>query len=129
MRPVHRLFLLLAALPVSGTLGLLVFLWAPFGTAGRLWSAIAVFLAAEAAIAWGARRVPARIGREALYGARAEVVADFQIEGGCCRGPVRIGAECWLAVAATADPPRRGDAVRVVAVEGLVLTVERRDSG
>lgn len=124
MKPSHRLFLLLAALPVSGSLAAAVFWWGPGGTAARLWTAIAVFLAAEAFIGWGAARVPARVGREALYGARGVAMEDFRAEGGVSRGPVRIGGECWQAVADASDPPRRGDRVRVVAVEGLVLTVE-----
>ncbi len=64
------------------------------------------------------RRWPARVGREALIGAPAVVVS-------ACRpdGQVRVHGELWRArCAAGADV---GETVRIRAVEGLTLLVER----
>ncbi|MEN8206308.1 MAG: nodulation protein NfeD [Pseudomonadota bacterium] len=64
-----------------------------------------------------ARERPVVSGQEEMLHARGEVLDDF--EG---KGRIRIHGEIWLAESAT--PLRRGDRVRVVAVDGLVLKVQ-----
>jgi membrane-bound serine protease (ClpP class) len=64
-----------------------------------------------------ARRRPVVSGREELLGARGEVLDDFSR-----RGRIRIHGEIWQAE--TRVPLKRGERVRVGAVEGLVLSVE-----
>jgi len=64
-----------------------------------------------------ARERPVVSGQEELLHASGEVLDDF--EG---KGRIRIHGEIWLAESAT--PLRRGDRVKVVAVDGLVLKVQ-----
>jgi len=64
-----------------------------------------------------ARERPVVSGQEQLLHSTGEVLDDF--EG---RGRIRIHGEVWLAESATAV--KRGDRVRVVAVDGLVLTIQ-----
>ncbi len=64
-----------------------------------------------------ARERPVVSGQEELLHASGEVLDDF--EG---RGRIRIHGEIWLAESAT--PLRRGDRVKVLAVDGLVLKVQ-----
>ncbi|WP_445158267.1 NfeD family protein [Halomonas sp. E14] len=63
------------------------------------------------------RRRPARSGMEHLIGSQAVVLEDFPL-----RGHVRLGGERWNARSPVAL--RRGQTVRVAAVEGLTLVVE-----
>ncbi|GAB2497115.1 nodulation protein NfeD [Pseudoxanthomonas sangjuensis] len=91
-----------------------------FGLPGRLVLGIAVASSlAFMGLVWlaaRARRRPVVTGREALLGHRAVAVGDF--DG---RGEVRIRGEVWQAVSAA--PVRRGQAVRVRSMQGLVLEV------
>jgi membrane-bound serine protease (ClpP class) len=64
-----------------------------------------------------AHKRPVVSGREELLHARGEVLDDF-----AGKGRIRIHGEVWQA--ATKVPLRRGDRVRVTAVDGLVLSVE-----
>jgi membrane-bound serine protease (ClpP class) len=64
------------------------------------------------------RRIPLQLGSPALLGAPAEALSDVGPEG----GEVFLHGEYWRARSRTAIP--RGTRVRVVAVEGLVVTVE-----
>jgi membrane-bound serine protease (ClpP class) len=64
-----------------------------------------------------ARRRPVVSGREELLHARGEALDDFTT-----KGRIRVRGEVWQAV--TTTPLRRGERVRVSAVNGLVLTVE-----
>ena len=64
-----------------------------------------------------ARKRPVVSGREELLRARGEVLDDF-----AGKGRIRIHGEVWQA--ATRVPLKRGDRVRVTAVDGLVLSVE-----
>ena len=64
-----------------------------------------------------ARERPVVSGREEMLHASGEVLDDF--EG---KGHIRIHGEIWQAASAT--PLRRGDRVKVVAVDGLVLKVQ-----
>ncbi len=63
------------------------------------------------------RRRPARSGMEHLIGSQAVALEDFPRHG-----HVRLGGERWNARSAVAL--RRGQTVRVAAVEGLTLVVE-----
>ena len=64
-----------------------------------------------------ARRLRVSTGREAMLGAAAVALEDF-IES----GRVRAFSESWLA--RSPQPVRKGDTLRVTAVDGLVLTVQ-----
>ena len=64
------------------------------------------------------RRIPLQLGAPALLGAPAQALSDVGPEG----GEVFLHGEYWKARSQTAIP--RGARVRVVAVEGLVVTVE-----
>ncbi|NIC07237.1 NfeD family protein [Billgrantia bachuensis] len=68
----------------------------------------------------GLRRKPARTGQEQLVGSQAVALEDFQHEG-----HVRLRGERWNARSNAAL--KRGQEVRVVAVEGLTLEVEPVD--
>lgn len=70
-------------------------------------------------------RSPVQSGREALRGAVGTALADF--EGG--RGQVRVAGAIWSARVAgdqSVSGVKRGDIVRVAAVQGLELVVEPR---
>jgi membrane-bound serine protease (ClpP class) len=69
-----------------------------------------------------ARRRPIVSGREELLGARGEALEDFS-----GRGRIRVHGEIWQAE--TRVPLKRGERVRVSAVEGLVLGVEPETKG
>ena len=56
-------------------------------------------------------------GREYLIGAPGEALEDFDAEGWA-----RVQGETWRVRAGA--PVRRGDRLRVKAIDGLVLTVE-----
>ncbi|MEJ2132155.1 MAG: NfeD family protein, partial [Gammaproteobacteria bacterium] len=60
-------------------------------------------------------------GAEAMVGGTGVVLEDFEGE----TGHVRAFSELWTARSST--PLKQGDKVRVVAVDGLVLTVEPED--
>lgn len=87
-----------------------------------------VSMAATAAVAvlgtiWLAlrsRRLPVVSGVEQLARATATALEDFEREGA-----VRVHGERWHA--RSAMPVRRGDALKIVAVDNLVLRVEPRD--
>lgn len=85
---------------------------------------IAAFAVASAALfmagvgaAMRARRLRVSTGREAMIGAAAVALEDFAE-----RGAVRAFSENWQAL--SARPVRKGDKLRVTAVDGLVLKVE-----
>jgi len=67
-----------------------------------------------------ARRRPVVSGMEALIGSYGEALDDFEHEG-----RIRIHGESWRAY--TGSPVQRGDRVRVVALEGLLMRVEPED--
>lgn len=68
-----------------------------------------------------ARRRPIVSGREDMIGARAVALADFQ-----GRGQVRVHGELWSAHSTA--PIRRGQALRITDLHGLVLEVEPEES-
>lgn len=63
-------------------------------------------------------RIRVRTGAEGMLGERAEVIEDCDP-----RGRVRIRGEIWAAECA--DGATEGERVRVIAVERLLLRVER----
>ena len=90
---------------------------APWGLVA-IAAALVVEVGETAFWVWLSKRRRPQVGAEALIGARAEVVSP-------CRpiGSVRVAGELWRARCdAGAD---RGDVVRICALDGLTLTVER----
>ncbi|HXM81445.1 MAG TPA: nodulation protein NfeD [Burkholderiales bacterium] len=75
----------------------------------------AILILAVGMVAHG-RRVPVVTGREQMIGAAGEALEDFQGEGWA-----RVHGESWRVRAAV--PVRRGQRLRVTAMDGLVLTV------
>jgi membrane-bound serine protease (ClpP class) len=67
-----------------------------------------------------ARRLKVSTGREAMIGAPAVALEDF-----ADIGRVRAFSESWQA--RSPRPVRKGDPLRITAVEGLVLTVEPKE--
>ncbi|MGB6054183.1 MAG: nodulation protein NfeD [Burkholderiaceae bacterium] len=80
----------------------------------------AAFVFAVASVAVKARRRPQVSGREAMLGSIGEVLEDLQGEGWA-----RVHSEHWAVRSAV--PLKRGQRVRVVARNGLVLTVVAAD--
>jgi membrane-bound serine protease (ClpP class) len=89
-----------------------------FGVPGWLIAVLAIlsglFLFAVAAAAMKARRKPVVTGREQMIGSEGVVVDEAE-------GWARVHSELWRV--RSADPLHRGQAVRVIAQDGLVLTV------
>lgn len=79
----------------------------------------AVFFIFVIGMLFQSRKRPVVSGVEELLGAEVEVIDDFDAGG---HGRVRVHGELWGARSAAS--PRRGERVRVNAVDGLVLTVE-----
>jgi len=83
-------------------------------------SALGLFFIVTMAIK--ARRRPVVSGREEMIGVAAEILEDFSGVGWA-----RVHGENWRA--ACDLPLKKGQKVRVIRVDGLVLKVEPRDSG
>lgn len=96
-----------------------------FGVSGRLLAGIGLASALVFMLAaWGvarARRRPVVSGVEELLNEPAIALADF--EG---HGRVRARGEVWQAESST--PVRRGERLRVVAINGLVLHVQPQET-
>ena len=94
-------------------------LWlpAPWGIVAVAAAAVVEALEAVALIWWSKRR-KAQVGSETLVGSRAVAVTPLRPDG-----QVRVQGELWQA--RSEDGADAGDAVRVRAVEGLTLLVER----
>ncbi len=75
------------------------------------------------------RHVNAKSGVEAMLGSTAVVEADFDAAPPRARGRVRYNGESWAARADPGDPPRKGEIVTIVAVEGLTVHVTREHKG
>jgi len=88
----------------------------PLGLVGGFAAASAVFLIFVMGMLARGRRRPVVSGREEMIGARGEVLEDFEREGWA-----RVHGENWRVRSASAL--RRGDRVRVTAMDGLVLEV------
>jgi membrane-bound serine protease (ClpP class) len=89
----------------------------PYGLIGGVAAASAAFLFFIIGTAVKNRRRPVVTGREYLIGAPGEALEDFDAEGWA-----RVQGETWRVRAGA--PVRRGDRLRVTAIDGLVLTVE-----
>ncbi|HEX6528986.1 MAG TPA: nodulation protein NfeD [Burkholderiales bacterium] len=89
----------------------------PYGVIAGVAAASAAFLFFIFAGAIKNRRRPVVTGREHLIGAPAEALDDFEAEGWA-----RVQGETWRVRAAA--PVRRGQRLRVKAIDGLILTVE-----
>jgi membrane-bound serine protease (ClpP class) len=88
----------------------------PFIAAFSAMMGLAVF--ATAWLALKARKQPVVSGREDLRGADGVVLGDFEAEGWA-----RVHGETWRVKSPA--PLKEGDHVRVVAISGLTLTVEK----
>ena len=89
----------------------------PYALIGGVAAVSAAFLFFVFAGAVRNRRRPVVSGREYLIGAPGEALEDFDAEGWA-----RVQGETWRVRAGS--PVRRGDRLRVKAIDGLVLTVE-----
>ena len=89
----------------------------PYALIGGVAAASAAFLFLVAGVAVRNRRRPVVTGREHMIGASAEALEDFEQEGWA-----RVHGESWR-VRSNA-PVRRGERLRVKAIDGLILTVE-----
>ena len=89
----------------------------PYSLIGGVAAASAAFLFFTIGVAVRNRRRPVLTGREQMIGAAAEALEDFEREGWA-----RVHGESWR-VRANA-PVRRGERLRVTAIDGLILTVE-----
>ena len=94
-------------------------LWlpAPWGVVAVAAAAV-VETAESLVLIWWSKRRRAAVGREALVGTLGHAVTALRPEG-----QVRVQGELWRA--RCEDGAEAGDAVRVQAVEGLTLLVER----
>ena len=88
----------------------------PFIAGFTVMMGLAVF--ATAYLALKARKQPVVSGREDLHGADGVVLGDFEGEGWA-----RVKGETWRV--RSGGPLRQGDRVRVIAITGLTLTVEK----
>ncbi|MFA9460320.1 NfeD family protein [Thiohalorhabdus sp. Cl-TMA] len=123
----HRLLQTMVGLAAleGATAGAAALLWGPWGLLGAL---AVLLVVGDWPFGWLLERhVPARLGREALPGTRARVVASFRPGESrqAARGRIHVHGALW---AARLDPgteslPRHGEYVRVRAVEGLTLVV------
>ena len=90
----------------------------PYALIGGVAAASAAFLFLLVAMLLRARRRPVVSGREELVGAHGEALEDIAQEGWA-----RVHGERWRV--RTGAPLRLGEGLRVTAVRGLVLDVER----
>jgi len=88
----------------------------PYALIGGIAAASAAFLIFVVGMLVRNRRRPVVTGREELIGAGGVALEDFSAEGW-----VRVHSENWRARANV--PVRKGDALRVTAIEGLLLDV------
>jgi len=89
----------------------------PYTLIGGVAAASAGFVFLVVGMAVRQRRRPVLTGREQMIGAVAEALEDFEREGWA-----RVHGESWRARSST--PVRRGERLRVKAIDGLILTVE-----
>lgn len=91
----------------------------PYALIGGVAAASAALLLLVMSMMVRGRRRPVVSGREWLIGAPAEALEDFEGEGWA-----RVQGETWRVRSSV--PVRRGQRLRVKAIDGLVLTVEGR---
>jgi membrane-bound serine protease (ClpP class) len=89
----------------------------PYSLIGGVATASALFLVFVIGMLVRGRRRPVVSGREEMLGAIGEALGDFEAEGW-----MRVHGETWRA--RTRGPVRRGQRLRVRAIDGLVLETE-----
>ncbi len=89
----------------------------PYPLIGGVAAASAAFVFLVFGMMVRQRRRPVHTGREHMIGAPAEALEDFEREGWA-----RVHGESWRVRAV--EPVRRGERLRVRAIDGLILTVE-----
>ena len=89
----------------------------PYGLIGGVAAASGLFLVLVIGMVVRGRRQPVVSGREEMLGAVGEALDDFDAEGW-----MRVHGETWRA--RTRGPVRRGQRLRVTAIEGLVLDAD-----
>jgi membrane-bound serine protease (ClpP class) len=89
----------------------------PYGLIGGVAVASGLFLVFVVSIVVRGRSRPVVSGREEMLGAVGEAMDDFEAEGW-----MRVHGETWRA--RTRGPVRRGQRLRVQAIDGLVLDAE-----
>ena len=92
----------------------------PYGLIGGVAAASAAFLIFVIGMLVRQRRSPVVSGREQMIGAACEALEDFEGEGWA-----RVRGESWRV--RSGSPVRRGERLRVTGMEGLVLTVTRKN--
>lgn len=99
--------------------------WQSFGGVAAALAAVAFLLVfGDALLAvWVNRRVPQLSGPGALIGSRGVVYDTAAQAPNAWRGRIKIHGELWHALAHVSMASERGCTVRVVAVDGLFLTV------
>ena len=94
----------------------------PYGLIGGVAAASGAFLVFMIGMIVRGRRRPVVSGREEMLGAIGEALDDFDAEGW-----MRVHGETWRA--RTRGPVRRGQRLRVKAIDGLVLDAEPETGG
>ena len=89
----------------------------PYGLIGGVAAASGLFLFFVIGMIFKGRRRPVVSGREEMVGALGEALEDFEAEGW-----MRVHGENWRA--RTRAPVRRGQRLRVRAIDGLVLDAD-----
>jgi membrane-bound serine protease (ClpP class) len=89
----------------------------PYGLIGGVAAASGLFLVFVIGMIVRGRRRPVVSGREQMVGAVGEALDDFDAEGW-----MRVQGEMWRA--RTAGPVRRGQRLRVRAIDGLILDAD-----
>ena len=89
----------------------------PYGLIGGVAAASGLFLVFVIGMIVKGRRQPVVSGREDMLGSIGEALDDFQAEGW-----MRVRGETWRV--RTLAPVRRGQRLRVKAIDGLVLDGE-----
>jgi membrane-bound serine protease (ClpP class) len=92
----------------------------PYAVIGGVAAASAAFLLLLFGMMARSRRAAVVSGREHMLGASAEALEDFAREGWA-----RVHGERWKV--RSAAPVRRGERLRVTAIDGLVLQVAREE--
>ena len=89
----------------------------PYGLIGGVTAASALCLFVVVGMVIRGRRAPVVSGREEMLGAWGEALEDFAAEGW-----MRVHGETWRV--RSARPVRRGERLRVQAIDGLILIAE-----
>ena len=89
----------------------------PYGLIGGVAAASGLFLFFVIGMIVRGRRMPVVSGREEMVGALGEALDDFEAEGW-----MRVHGETWRA--RTRAPVRRGQQLRVRAIDGLILDAD-----